>query len=102
MPGKLPANDQLPNPTGGYQTYIAAGKLSERKALITGGDSGIGRAVAALYAMEGAESTIVYLPEEGKAAQETKRLVQEKGGKIHLITADVRNHQACKNVVVKA
>lgn len=102
MPGKQPVNDQLPTPTGGYQTYLAAGKLSGRKALITGGDSGIGRAVAVLYAMEGAESTIVYLPEEEKDAQETKRLVQEKGGKIHLITADVRSHQACKNVVVKA
>jgi NAD(P)-dependent dehydrogenase (short-subunit alcohol dehydrogenase family) len=102
MPGKQPVNDQLPTPTGGYQTYLAAGKLSGRKALITGGDSGIGRAVAVLYAMEGAESTIVYLPEEENDAQETKRLVQEKGGKIHLITADVRSYQACKNVVVKA
>lgn len=102
MPGKAPVSDQLPTPTGGYQTYIAAGKLSGRKALITGGDSGIGRAVAVLYAMEGAESSIVYLPEEEKDAQDTQRLVQEKGGKVHLITADLRSHQACKNVVEKA
>lgn len=102
MPGKAPVNDQLPTPTGGYQTYLAAGKLSGRKALITGGDSGIGRAIAVLYAMEGAESTIVYLPEEEKDAQDTQRLVQEKGEKVHLLTADLRSHQACKNVVEKA
>lgn len=102
MPGKQPVNDQLPTPTGGYQTYLAAGKLAGRKALITGGDSGVGRAVAVLYAMEGAESTIVYLPEEEKDARDTQRLVQEKGGKVHLITADLRSHQACKNVVGKA
>jgi len=102
MPGKQPVNDQLSTPTGGYQTYLAAGKLSGRKALIIGGGRGIGRAVAALYTMEGAKSAIVYLPEEEKDTQETKRLVQEKGGKIHPITADVRSHQACKNVVVKA
>jgi NAD(P)-dependent dehydrogenase (short-subunit alcohol dehydrogenase family) len=102
MPDKKPVSDQLPTPTGDYQIYLAAGKLQGRKALITGGDSGIGRAVTVLYAMEGAESTIVYLPEEEKDAQETQKLVQEKGGKVHLITADLRSHQACKNVVEKA
>jgi len=102
IPGKQPVNDQLPTPTGGYQSYQAAGKLAGRKALITGGDSGIGRATAILYAMEGAESTIVYLPQEETDAQETLRLVQEKGGKIHLMTADLRSHQACKHVVEKA
>src|SRR5205814_776620 len=93
--------DQLPTPDGGYQTYLAAGKLAGKKALITGGDSGIGRAVAVLYAMEGAESTIVYLPEEEKDAQETLRLVQEKGGKLHLLAADLRRHQKCRDVVEK-
>jgi NAD(P)-dependent dehydrogenase (short-subunit alcohol dehydrogenase family) len=102
MPGKDPVNDQLPTSDGGYQPYLAAGKLRGKKALITGGDSGIGRAVAILYAMEGAESTIVHLPEEEKDAQETVRLVQEKGGKLHCIAADLRSHQACKNVVEKA
>lgn len=81
---------------------LAAGKLKGKKALITGGDSGIGRAIAVLYAMEGAESTIIYLPEEIKDAKETERLVKEKGGKIHLISADLRSQQACKNVVQKA
>jgi hypothetical protein len=64
MPDKKPVSGQLPTPTGGYQIYLAAGKFQGRKALITGGDSGIGRAVAVFYAMEGGESTIMYLPEE--------------------------------------
>jgi len=102
MPGKDPVNDQLPTDEGGYQLYKAAGKLAGKKALITGGDSGIGRAIAILYAMEGADSTIVYLPEEEKDALETQRLVREKGAQIHLIPADLRSHQACKNVVEKA
>lgn len=102
MPGQAPVNDQLPTSTGGYQLYKAAGKLSGKKALITGGDSGIGRAIAILYAMEGAETMIVYLPEEAQDAQETKRLVEEKGGKIHLLAADLRTSGACKKIVEKA
>ena len=82
--------------------YKAAGKLMDKKALITGGDSGIGRAVAILFAMEGADCTIVYLPEEEKDAVETQRLVKAKGQQAHLIAADLRSHQACKNVVEKA
>lgn len=95
-------NDQLPTDDGGYQPYLAAGKLKGKKAVITGGDSGIGRAVAILYAMEGAESSIIYTPEEEKDAQETKKLVEAKGGKIHLFSADLRSHQACKNIAEKA
>jgi NADPH:quinone reductase-like Zn-dependent oxidoreductase len=75
--GPDPVNDQLPTDDGGYQPYKAAGKLAGQKALITGGDSGIGRAIAILYAMEGAESTIVYTPEEEKDAQQTQKLVRE-------------------------
>ncbi|TAQ90184.1 hypothetical protein B7494_g1486 [Chlorociboria aeruginascens] len=97
-----PVNDQLPTPDGGYQLYKAAGKLAQKRALITGGDSGIGRAVAVLYAMEGAESTIVYMPEEEKDAAETRELVREKGGKLHLVSADLKSQQACKDVVAKA
>ncbi|RDW60940.1 oxidoreductase-8 [Coleophoma cylindrospora] len=102
MEGPDPVNDQLPTASGGYQPYRAAGKLAGKKALITGGDSGIGRAIAILYAMEGAESTIVYTSEEEKDAQETLRLVQEKGGKLHLQSADLRSQQTCKKVVAKA
>lgn len=102
MEGPDPINDQLPTADGGAELYKAAGKLQGKKALITGGDSGIGRAIAILYAMEGAESTIVYLSEEEKDAQETKKLVEKKGGKITLIQADLRERKACKDVVEQA
>jgi NAD(P)-dependent dehydrogenase (short-subunit alcohol dehydrogenase family) len=97
-----PINDQLPTGDGGFQPYLAAGKLKGKKALITGGDSGIGRAVAVLYAMEGAESTIVYIPDDEKDAQKTKQLVEEKGGVCHLIPADLRVADTCKTVVETA
>jgi len=102
MAGKDPVNDQLPTSDGGYQSYLAANKLKGKRALITGGDSGIGRAVAILYAMEGAQSTIVYMDEEEKDAQETKRLVEEKGGKLGLIQADLKSAERCKSVVEEA
>lgn len=102
MVGPDPVNDQLPTSDGGYQPYKAAGKLAGKKAMITGGDSGIGRAIAILYAMEGAESTIVYLPQEEKDAQKTRELVLEKGGKVHLLQADLKHHQECKKVVDQA
>lgn len=102
MAGPDAVNDQLPTGDGGYQPYKAAGKLAEKKALITGGDSGIGRAVAILYAMEGAESTIVYTPEEQKDAEDTRQLIEKKGGKVHLLQADLRKQQDCKEVVEKA
>jgi len=102
MKGPDPVNDKIPTEDGGYQLYKAAGKLAGKKALITGGDSGIGRAVAILYAMEGADSTIVYVSGEEEDALETQRLVKEKGQQAHLIQADLRSPQACKNVVEKA
>jgi hypothetical protein len=102
MAGPDSVNDQLPTSDGGYQPYKPAGKLAGKKALITGGDSGIGRAVAILYAMEGAESTIVYTPEEEKDAQETLQMVEKKGGKTHLLQADLRNQKDCKETVEKA
>ncbi|KAI9864956.1 MAG: hypothetical protein M1824_004054 [Vezdaea acicularis] len=97
-----PASQTLPSTDGGYDSYKAAGKLQGKKALITGGDSGIGRAIAILYALEGAESFIVYLPEEEEDAQETKKLVEEKGGKIGLYATDLRLAANCKRVVETA
>lgn len=98
-----PAVDtELPTEDGGYQTYKAAGKLEGKKVIITGGDSGIGRAIAILFAMEGAESLIAYLDVEEKDAQETKKKVEEKGGKIHLLAVDLKKKENCKKVVETA
>lgn len=102
MKGPEPSNTQLPNEDGGYQTYKAANKLEGKKAIITGGDSGIGRAIAILYAMEGAESFIVYLEEEQTDAEETKKIVEEKGGKLHLFPTDLRKKENCQKVVDEA
>ncbi|KAH8819953.1 hypothetical protein F5884DRAFT_815958 [Xylogone sp. PMI_703] len=99
---KQPVNDQLPTADGGYQDYKPAGKLQGRKALITGGDSGIGRAIAILYALEGASSTIVHLPQEEEDALETKRAAEQRGGKVDLISADLRSAKTCKDVVEQA
>lgn len=77
----LPVVDQVPTFDGGMQTYKPAGKLTGRKALITGGDSGIGRATAVLYAMEGAEVMITYLPGEDKDAEATRKMVAERGAR---------------------
>jgi NAD(P)-dependent dehydrogenase (short-subunit alcohol dehydrogenase family) len=94
-----PTSTQLPTEDNGYQTYKAAGKLIDKRAIITGGDSGIGRAIAILFAMEGATSLITYLPEEETDAQETKRRVEELGQKIHLLAVDLRDKKNCQKVV---
>ena len=102
MKGPDPQNKQIPTEDGGYQTYRAAGKLKGKKAIITGGDSGIGRAIAILYAMEGADSIIAYLPEEQKDAEETKEAVEKHGAKCYLFPTDLTKKENCAELVKKA
>jgi len=86
---------------GQFELYKAANKLAGKKALITGGDSGIGRAVAVVYAMEGADVAIAYLPEEEVDAQETKRWVEKYGRKCVCLPTDIRDEDQCKSTVQK-
>ena len=92
----------MPTEDGGYQIYKAAGKLKGKKALITGGDSGIGRATAILFAMEGADSFIAYLPEEEEDAQQTKVAVEKHGATCYLRSTDLQEMENCKKVVEEA
>lgn len=79
--------------------YKGSGKLEGKTALITGGDSGIGRSVAVLYAREGANVSIVFLPEEMSDAEETARAVEAEGRKCLLIDGDVKDPAFCRDAV---
>ena len=88
-----------PKPEYEAPLYKGSGKLQDRVALITGGDSGIGRGVAVLFAREGADVAIVYLPEEQEDAEETERAVEREGGRALLIPGDVRDAGFCIEAV---
>ncbi|CRK42474.1 hypothetical protein BN1708_008760 [Verticillium longisporum] len=88
MPHPTPKFDKIPTADGGEKLYQAAGKLKDKKAIITGGDSGIGRASAILFAMEGADTLIAYLPNEEDDAQETKKRVEDYGRRCYLLATD--------------
>ncbi|SRR5690554_3636561 len=83
-----------PVPDHGEETYIGRERLTGKRALITGGDSGIGRAVAIAFAKEGADVAISYLPEEDEDAQETKTHVEKTGRRCVLIPTDQRTEDA--------
>jgi NAD(P)-dependent dehydrogenase (short-subunit alcohol dehydrogenase family) len=90
-----------PPPRWQATRYRPAGKLDDKVALITGGDSGIGRAVAFLYAREGADVAIVYLPQEQSDAEQTRQSVEAVGRRCLLLPADLSREAACKEVVEK-
>jgi NAD(P)-dependent dehydrogenase (short-subunit alcohol dehydrogenase family) len=93
--------EMTPKADHGETSYVGTGKLKGRKAVITGGDSGIGRAIAIAYAREGADVLIAYLNED-EDAQETARLVEEAGQKAILVAGDIREEEHCRLIINKA
>ncbi len=88
-----------PIPDSGEESYEGHGRLQGRKALITGGDSGIGRAVALAYMREGAQVTITYLPGEQEDAESLASLLEKEGRKLIKIPADLRTEEECIRVI---
>jgi NAD(P)-dependent dehydrogenase (short-subunit alcohol dehydrogenase family) len=88
-----------PRPAYEAPRYKGSDKLKDKVAIVTGGDSGIGRAVAVLYAREGADVAIIYLNEEQVDAEETKRAVEEEGRQALLIPGDVTDPEFCREAV---
>lgn len=99
-PGKT--KSMRPIPDHGEESYKGLGRLKGRKALITGGDSGIGRAIAIAYAREGADIAINYLPEEEEDAQEVIKLIEAEGRKAIPLPGDIIHEDFCQQMVKKA
>ena len=96
------AGKMEPRPDHGEKTYKGSGRLAGRKALITGGDSGMGRAAAIAYAREGADVAINYLPAEEPDAKEVIDLIKAAGRKAIAIPGDIRDESFCKRLVEDA
>jgi len=100
LPYPASQEDMNQSPQSDLSNYLAAGKMKGKVALITGGDSGIGRAVAIAYAMEGADVAILY-NENTSDAEVTKSMVEAKGGKCLVIKGDVRKAASCQSAVAR-
>ncbi|EJC85451.1 dehydrogenase of unknown specificity [Rhizobium leguminosarum bv. trifolii WSM2297] len=99
MPGFTAQMDPIPD--HGEESYRGSERLKGKRAIITGGDSGIGRAVAIAYAREGADLVISYLDED-EDADETKRLVELAGRKAVLVSGDIQDPAQCRQIVETA
>lgn len=99
---QLPGSEQQmdPKPVTDDPSYRPSGKLEGKVALITGGDSGIGKAVAILFAKEGAKVAIVYL-EEHEDAEDTRQLIEKYGSKALLLPGDITDNRFCEDVISK-
>ncbi|MCG8923030.1 SDR family oxidoreductase [Lentzea sp. CC55] len=91
-----------PEPDHGEKTYRGSGRLTDTKAVITGGDSGIGRATALAFAREGADVLLSYLEEEQEDAERTAELVRDAGRQAVLAPGDLRSEDACRDLVERA
>lgn len=96
------ASEMNPPPDHGEKTYQGSGRLKGRRALITGGDSGMGRAAAIAFAREGADVAINYLPAEESDAQAVVKLIEAEGRKAVTIPGDIRNESFCQELVAQA
>ena len=96
------AGKMTPRPDHGEASYRGSGKLMGRKALVTGGDSGIGRAAAIAFAREGADVAINYLPVEEPDAREVVQLIREAGRKAVALPGDIRDEAFCEKLVADA
>lgn len=100
VPGEASKMDPVPD--HGETSYVGSGKLKGRKALITGGDSGIGRAAAIAYAREGADVAISYLPSEKADAQDVLALIKAEGRKAVDLPGDITDEAWCRDLVAQA
>ncbi|WP_458247408.1 SDR family oxidoreductase [Streptomyces sp. MAI_2237] len=91
-----------PPPDHGEESYRGSGRLADRKAVVTGGDSGIGRAVCLAFAREGADVLFTYLEEEKDEARETARLVEDAGRRALPVVCDIREEDNCRALVDQA
>lgn len=96
------ASKMQPRPDHGEESYQGSGRLNGKKVLITGGDSGIGRAVAIAYAREGADVAINYLPDEEEDAREVVELIKNAGRNVAAIPGDIRDETFCQTLVNQA